>query len=203
MDLVPYDSEALSGLVAELMKLPGIGRKSAQRIAFHLLKAPKEETKALARAVEELKEKTRFCSVCFTLTERPDRCAICEQDGRDRSTICVVEEPSDALSLERTGEYHGRYHVLGGALSPLDGIGPEQLRIRELLERLKGNEVREIIVATNPTTEGETTALYLSKLIRPKGIKVTRIARGLPVGSALDLADEVTLKRSLEGRMEI
>jgi len=197
-----YDSDALTALVTEFMKLPGIGRKSAQRIAFYLLKAPEEEAKALARSVQELKEKIRLCSVCFTPTEK-DPCSICNHDGRERSMICVVEEPSDVLSLERTKEYRGLYHVLGGALSPLDGIGPEQLHIRELRERLEGDEIREVIVATNPTTEGETTALYLAKLIRPLGIRVTRIARGLPVGSALDLADEVTLKRSLEGRTEI
>jgi recombination protein RecR len=201
MEPVSYDSEALTVLVAELMKLPGIGRKSAQRIAFHLLKAPKDEALSLARAVEGLKEKVRLCSVCFTLTER-DPCSICRHDGRDRSVICVVEEPADALSLERTKEYRGQYHVLGGALSPLDGIGPDDLRFRELLARLEGDSVREVIVATNPTTEGEATALYLAKVIRPLGIRVTRIARGLPVGSALDLADEVTLKRSLEGRTE-
>jgi len=202
MEPVSYDSEALTVLVAELVKLPGIGRKSAQRIAFHLLKSPEEEALSLARAVEDVKRKVRLCSVCFTLTER-DPCAICQHDGRDRSTICVVEEPADALSLERTREYHGRYHVLGGALSPLEGIGPEQLRFRELLARLEGDSVREVIVATNPTTEGEATALYLAKIIRPLGIRVTRIARGLPVGSALDLADEVTLRRSLEGRTEL
>jgi recombination protein RecR len=202
MEPVSYDSLALTALVAELTKLPGIGRKSAQRIAFYLLKASEEEVRALARAVEDLKEKIRLCSVCFTLTEQ-DPCTICGHNGRERSVICVVEEPSDVLSLERTREYHGLYHVLGGALSPLDGIGPEQLRVRELLDRVKESKVREVIVATNPTTEGETTALYLAKLIRPLGAKVTRIARGLPVGSALDLADEVTLKRSLEGRTEI
>jgi recombination protein RecR len=202
MEPVAYDSEALTALVAEFMKLPGIGRKSAQRIAFHLLKAPKDEALSLAQAVEGLKEKVRLCSVCFTLTEK-DPCAICQHDGRDRGVICVVEEPADALSLERTKEYRGLYHVLGGALSPLDGIGPDQLRFRELLARLEGDSVREVIVATNPTTEGEATALYLAKVIRPQGIRVTRIARGLPVGSALDLADEVTLKRSLEGRTEL
>lgn len=202
MEPPSYDSLALTALVAELTKLPGIGRKSAQRIAFYLLKASEEEVRALARAVEDLKEKIRLCSVCFTLTEQ-DPCTICGHNGRERSVICVVEEPSDVLSLERTREYRGLYHVLGGALSPLDGIGPEQLRVRELLARVKGSKVREVIVATNPTTEGEATALLLSKLIRPLGAKVTRIARGLPVGSALDLADEVTLKRSLEGRTEI
>lgn len=202
MEPVSYDSEALTVLVAELMKLPGIGRKSAQRIAFYLLKASEEEALSLAQAVEGLKRKVRLCSVCFTLTER-DPCAICQHDGRDRGTICVVEEPADALSLERTREYHGRYHVLGGALSPLEGIGPDELRFRELLARLEGDSVREVIVATNPTTEGEATALYLAKIIRPLGIRVTRIARGLPVGSALDLADEVTLRRSLEGRTEL
>jgi len=202
MNATDLDSQALTHLLEELVKLPGIGRKSAQRIAFYLLKAPDEEAKALSRALSEIKEKIQFCSVCYTLTEK-DPCGICDNDGREHGMICVVEEPQDVLSLERTGEYRGLYHVLGGALSPLDGIGPEKLRFRELLDRLKENPVREVIVATNPTPEGEATALYLSKLIRPLGIQVTRIARGLPIGSALDLADEATLKRALEGRKEI
>ncbi len=184
------------------MRLPGIGRKTAQRLAFHLLKASPEEARSLAQAIVELKEKVGFCHRCFNVAEQ-DLCDICRDPKRDGTLICVVEEPNDLLAVERTSEYHGRYHVLQGRLSPLDGIGPDELRVQELMERIGEGGVREVIVATNPNAEGEATAVYLTKLIKPLGIKVTRIARGLPVGSDLEFSDEVTLARALEGRREI
>lgn len=192
----------LDELIQELSKLPGIGRKSAQRIAFYLLKIPKEEVIRLASTIESAKSKLRFCSTCFNLTE-VDPCAVCADTERDRATVCVVEEPSDVLALDRIKEYKGLYHVLQGAISPLDGIGPEKLKVRELVDRLKPGDIKEVILATNPDAEGEATAIYLAKLLSPLGVKVTRIARGLPVGSDLDYADEVTLSRALEGRKEI
>jgi len=197
-----FEPGSFERLVAEFSKLPGIGRKTAQRMAFHLMKAEKEEALSLARAITELKESVRYCSICHNITES-DPCRICADPGRDRSTICVVEEPSDVYAVERTGQYKGVYHVLGGALSPLDGVGPDDLRIKELMSRLGEGEVREVIIATNPNTEGEATATYLAKLIKPLGIKVTRIARGIPVGGDLEFADEVTLARALEGRKEL
>ena len=192
----------LDELIQELSKLPGIGRKSAQRIAFYLLKIPKEEVIRLASTIEAAKSKLKFCSTCFNLTE-VDPCTICADSERDRTTVCVVEEPSDVLALDRIKEYKGLYHVLQGAISPLDGIGPEKLKVKELVDRLKSGEVKEVILATNPDAEGEATAIYLGKLLSPLGVKVTRIARGLPVGSDLDYADEVTLSRALEGRKEL
>jgi recombination protein RecR len=192
----------LDELIAELSKLPGIGRKSAQRIAFHLLRTPRDDVTRLASTIEAAKQKLKFCSVCFNLTET-DPCPICVSPQRSRSAICVVEEPSDVLALEKTKEYTGLYHVLHGAISPLDGIGPEKLKVKELLERLNSQEVEEVILATNPDAEGEATAIYLAKLLRPLGVRATRIARGLPVGSDLDYADEVTLTRALEGRREL
>ncbi|MDZ7330923.1 MAG: recombination mediator RecR [candidate division KSB1 bacterium] len=185
--------------VDELSKLPGIGKKSAQRLVFYLLKIPREEVIALAKSLVEVKDKASYCSVCFTITET-NPCAICTDERRDRTTICVVEEANDVIALEKTGEYRGLYHVLGGALSPLDGIGPDDLKIKELLARLTG-DVKEVILANNPNVEGEATALYLSKLIKPLGIKITRIARGIPVGTDLEYADEITLMRALEGRI--
>ncbi len=192
----------LNELIVELSKLPGIGRKSAQRIAFHLLKTPRDEVTRLASTIESAKQKLKFCSTCFNLTET-DPCSICSSPQRSQTEICVVEEPSDVLALEKTKEYKGLYHVLHGAISPLDGIGPEKLKIKELLERLKSSTVEEVILATNPDAEGEATAIYLAKLLKPLGVRATRIARGLPVGSDLDYADEVTLTRALEGRREL
>jgi recombination protein RecR len=191
---------SLDKLVEEFSKLPGIGRKTAQRMAFYLLKVRKEEAEALASAIIQLKQKIRYCSVCFNITE-DDPCWICKGSKRQRDIICVVEEPNDVLALEKTKQYKGLFHVLGGVLSPLNGIGPDDLRIRELILRLK-NGIKEVIIATNPNVEGEATAIYLSKLIKPLGIRVTRIARGLPAGSDLEYADQVTLINALEGRVE-
>lgn len=194
-------SESISRLIDELAKMPGIGIKSAQRLAFYILKVPQETALSLAKAIREVKEKVRHCSICFNLTEE-DPCAICRNERRDPSTICVVEEANDVLALEKIGEYRGLYHVLGGALSPLDGVGPDDLHIKQLLDRLSQG-IKEIILATNPNVEGEATALYLMKLIKPLRIKVTRVARGLPVGGDLEYADQATLTRALEDRIEL
>ncbi len=194
-------SPSTDRLIEELRKLPGVGRKTAQRLAFHILKLPKEEAFNLSRAIEEAKERVRFCSVCFGITEK-DPCDICRDKTRDAALLCVVEEATDVFAFERTADYKGRYHVLGGSLSPLDGIGPDDLKLRELFDRVGRERVSEIIIATNPNAEGEATALYIAKSLKPTGVKVTRIARGLPVGSDIDLADEVTLSRSLHGRTE-
>lgn len=187
-------------LITKLADLPGIGTKTAQRLAFHIMKLPRDEALALAHAITEVKEKIRNCSRCFNLTE-VDPCVICSDPKRDRTIICVVENPSDVNAIEKAGVYRGIYHVLGGALSPLDNIGPDDIHIRELVGRL--NEINEIIVATNPTVEGEATATYIADLIGSTGVRITRIARGLPIGGDLELADKVTLARSLEGRMEM
>ena len=194
-------AEPLARLIDELKRLPGIGQKSAQRIAFHLERAPREEAERLATAIVDAKDKIRLCSICNNLTES-DPCAYCSDSGRDPAVVCVVETPYNAIAIEKTREFHGQYHVLHGALSPLQGIGPEQLKIKSLLERLKGG-VKELIIATNPNVEGEATAIYLSKLIKPLGVRVTRIAMGIPVGSELDFADEVTMLKAIEGRREI
>jgi len=194
-------SPALERLVGLLAKLPGLGPKSAARIALHILRAPKSEIDALVEALSEVKTRIRFCSVCFNLTEE-DPCLICRNLKRDRSLICVVETPGDVLMIEKTKGYRGLFHVLGGALSPLDGIAPENLRIQELLQRIDAS-VSEVILATNPTTEGDATALYLAQVLKPKGVRVTRIARGVPVGADLEHVDEVTLSKALEGRAEI
>jgi recombination protein RecR len=194
-------SESISKLIDELAKMPGIGPKTAQRLAFYILKIPGEEALALSEAIEAVKEKVRRCSICFNITEK-DPCAICQDDDRDATTICVVEEANDVLALEKMGEFKGRYHVLGGALSPLDGIGPDDLHIGELLGRLKDG-VREVILATNPNVEGEATALYLMKLIKPLKIRITRVARGLPMGGDLEYADQATLTRALQDRIEL
>jgi recombination protein RecR len=186
-------------LIEELNKLPGIGPKTAQRLTYFLLRAPQEQTQSLVEAIMAVKEQVGLCSVCQNITEA-DPCLICRSNGRDRSIICVVEEPLDILALERSQSYKGLYHVLHGVISPMDGVGPEELKIRELLARLKTSETTEIILATNPNLEGEATAMYLQRLISPLGIKLTRLARGLPFGSALEYADEVTLARALEGR---
>jgi recombination protein RecR len=194
--------EALARLVEQLSKLPTVGPKTAQRLALHVLRMPEDEVRQLAEALVEARSRVRPCSVCFHLTDT-DPCAICTSPTRDPSVLCVVEDSRDVLALERAREFRGRYHVLGGAISPLDGVGPEDLRIRELLDRLRTGQVREVIVATNPRVEGDATALYLARLIRPLGVKVTRLAHGLPVGADLEYADEVTLARALEGRREL
>jgi recombination protein RecR len=197
-----YSSKYLELLVEELTKLPSIGQKSAQRLAMHLLRVPKEDALRLAEAIRAVKERVGFCSQCGNFSES-DPCLICTDPARDGSLICVVEQPVDVLAFERTGQYRGRYHVLGGALSPLDGTHPEDLRIPQLLNRLKDGTVREIILATNPNVAGEATALYLSRLLGPLGVRVTRIARGVPMGSDLEYSDMVTLARALEGRREV
>jgi recombination protein RecR len=189
-------------LVDELGRLPGIGPKSAQRIAFYLLKAAPEDAKRLAKAVVEAKERVSWCRRCFNFAEG-DLCAYCRDDRRDATMLCVVEEPRDIVAVERTQEYRGRYHVLLGAISPIEGIGPEQLKVKELLARVADEGVQEVILATNPNIEGEATALYLAQLLKPLGLRVTRIASGLPVGGDLEYADEVTLGRALEGRREV
>ncbi len=201
--------DSLEKLIKEFSKLPGIGKKTAQRMAFYVLKSKKEVAEALAQALLEVKEKVHYCSVCFNITEE-DPCSICKDQKRDRSVICVVEEANDVVALENTNQYKGLFHVLGGVLSPLDGIGPDDLKIKELLLRLKGSkdpasrekQVKEVILATNPNTEGEATAIYIARLIKPLGIKVTRIARGLPAGGDLEYADQVTLANAIEGRIE-
>jgi recombination protein RecR len=199
---VAYYPEPVARLIDALQRLPGIGPKTAQRLTFFLLKRPAAEVRELGDALTAMKEKITYCRVCFNVTDE-DPCRICEDPRRDPNVICVVEEPNDLLAMERTGEYRGRYHVLLGALSPLDGIGPDDLRIRELLARLDGKEMAEVILATNPNVEGEATALYLAKLLRPLAVRITRIARGLPVGGDLEYADQVTLSKALEGRREI
>jgi recombination protein RecR len=193
--------KSVENVIAELEKLPGIGPKSAQRLTYHLLNAPKEYSASLAAAVAELKEKTIICNTCFNIAEE-DPCNICASKGRDRSQIMVVEDPLDVLALEKSHSFRGLYHVLHGTIAPLDNIGPDEIRIRELLPRLKNDEVKEIILATNPSVEGESTAMYIQKLLTPLGVSITRIARGLPVGGDLEYADEVTLTRAVEGRRE-
>ncbi|HZT68626.1 MAG TPA: recombination mediator RecR [Terriglobia bacterium] len=192
----------LARLIDELKRLPGIGQKSAQRIAFHLERAPREDVQRLAEALLDAKDKVRLCSICNNLTES-DPCEFCTDPRRDPETICVVETPYNVVSVEKAHEFRGRYHVLHGALSPLQGIGPEQLKLKNLIDRLKDGTVRELIIATSPTVEGEATAVYLAKLVKPLGVKVTRIAMGIPVGSDLEFADEVTMVRALEGRREM
>lgn len=194
-------SESLGRLVSLLSRLPGIGRKTAGRLAFHILKMPIEEARELAETIIAVKEKVGTCSICCNISET-DPCAVCTDGRRDRSMICVVEEANDIISLEKAEDFHPLYHVLGGRLSPLDGIGPDDLNIKQLLARLDGS-VKEVIVATNPDVEGEATAMYLNKLIHPFGVKVTRIARGLPVGGDLEYADGVTITRALQGRQEL
>ncbi|HXS82890.1 MAG TPA: recombination mediator RecR [Methylomirabilota bacterium] len=197
-----YSSKYLELLIAELEKLPSIGLKSAQRLALHLLRVPKEDALRLAEAIKAVRERVGFCTTCGNFSET-DPCALCGDPRRDTKVLCVVEQPVDVLAFERTGQFNGRYHVLGGALSPLEGTSPEQLRIRELLSRLRGGEVKEVILATNPNVNGEATALYLSKLLTPLGVRVTRIARGVPMGSDLEYSDQVTLARALEGRRDV
>jgi recombination protein RecR len=193
---------ALAALIEELVRLPGIGPKTAQRLAFHLLKVPREEAAALAEAVVALKDRTRFCARCYNIAEE-ELCGVCRDPRRDGQLLCVVEEVNDLLAVEKSREYRGLYHVLGGSLSPLEGRGPDQIRGKEMVARLEAGGVREVILATNPNVEGEATALYLLRLLKPFPVKVTRIARGLPMGGDLEYADEVTLARALEGRREI
>ena len=188
-------------LIQELNKLPGIGPKSAQRLTYHIVRLSREEARALAEAILALKEMALFCSRCYNIADK-DPCEICSDPQRDTSEICVVEEPLDVLTIERTGCYRGLYHVLHGVISPINGVGPEDLRIRELLGRLQGEDVKEIILATNPTLEGEATAMYIRRLVAPLGIKITHLARGLPVGGDLEYADETTLSRAFQGRQE-
>jgi recombination protein RecR len=197
-----YYPEPVARVIEALQRLPGIGPKTAQRLAFFLLKRPADEVNGLADSLNQLKALIVHCSVCFNVTQE-DPCRICRDPQRDARSLCVVEEPNDLLALERTGGFRGRYHVLLGALSPLDGIGPEDLKVRELLVRLEREPVEEIILATNPSVEGEATAIYLAKLLKPLSVRITRIARGLPVGGDLEYADEVTLSKALEGRRDM
>jgi recombination protein RecR len=189
-------------LIDELGRLPGVGPKSAQRIAFYLLKLPRDDALRLARSITEVKDRVSFCTRCFNIAEG-DECMICTDTKRDTTLLCVVEEPRDIVAVEKTGEFRGRYHVLQGAISPIEGIGPDQLKVKELLERLDAESIEEIILCTNPNIEGEATAMYLSRLLQPLGVKTTRIESGLPVGGDLEYADELTLGRALEGRREV
>lgn len=194
--------EPVTRLIEAFSQLPGIGPKTASRLTYYLLRRPPEQSQALAEALRALKEKTVFCATCFNITELSP-CAVCRDEGRDRSMLCVVEEPLDVLALERTGEFRGLYHVLHGVISPVDGIGPDELRISELMARLRAEPAREVLLATNPNLEGEATAMYLARLLQPTGVRLTRLARGLPVGGDLEYADAVTLSRALQGRQEI
>jgi recombination protein RecR len=195
-------SPSVTRLIDELKRLPGIGQKTAQRLAFFLLRVDRDQALALSDAIRDAKEKIRFCSICNNITDA-DPCLYCASASRAKNVICVVEEPTNIIAVEKTRTFGGTYHVLGGSLSPLQGIGPDQLKIKSLIERLKGGAVEEIIIATNPTAEGEATAVYLSKLIKPLGVRVTRIAMGIPVGSDLEYADEVTMMKAMEGRREL
>ncbi len=194
--------EPIAKLISQLTRLPGVGPKTAQRLAFHIIGMETAQVRELARSMVDAKESMKFCSVCYNISDR-DPCVICQDDRRDTSTICVVSDPKDVVAMERTREYRGLYHVLHGAIIPGEGIGPDQLKIRELIARMKDDEIKEIILATNPNIEGETTAMYLARLLKPFGIRVTRIAHGLPVGGDLEYADEVTLLKALEGRREL
>jgi len=199
---MPDFAEPIANLVEQLKRLPGIGQKTAQRLAFHILRADREEAESLAAAILGAKNNLRECSICNNVTDT-DPCLYCRNPARGQKTICVVEEPHNVVAVEKTRGYNGLYHILGGALAPLNGVGPDQLNIKSLLARLKGGAVEEIIIATNPTTEGEATAVYLSKLIKPLGVRVTRIGMGIPVGSDLEYADEVTMSKAMEGRREL
>jgi len=197
-----YYAKSLTKLINELSKLPGIGSKSAQRLAFHILSLDNSEAGALAAAIIEAKQSMRYCSICGNLTDT-DPCFICADSSRDPGTICVVESPKDVAAMERIREYKGLYHVLHGSISPMDGIGPDEINLKSLIVRLQQNDVEEIILATNPNIEGEATAMYISRLIKPSGIKVTRIAHGIPIGGDLEYTDEVTLLKAIEGRREL
>lgn len=196
-----YHVPPLERLVEQFERLPGIGHKSAQRLAYHMLAIPREDAEAFAQAIIDAHEKIHYCKVCCNLTDS-ELCPVCRSESRDRSVICVVEDPRDVFALERTNEYNGLYHVLHGTISPLSGVGPDQLRVKEFLARLTDGSVKEIIMATNPTVEGEATAMYISRLVKPLGIRVTRLAYGIPVGGDLEYADEITLTRAMEGRQE-
>lgn len=202
MSGVGYQVAPLSRLIEQFERLPGIGRKSAQRLAYYVLQLSKKDAEDFAQAILDAHEKIHYCKVCCNLTDQ-ELCPVCRSEGRDKSVICVVEDPRDVMALERTHEFKATYHVLHGAISPLGGIGPDQLCIKELLERIQAGGVREVIMATNPTVEGEATAMYISRLLKPLGVKVTRLAYGIPVGGDLEYADEVTLTRALEGRSEM
>ena len=197
-----YYAKSLSKLIAELSKLPGIGGKTAQRLAFHILSLPESEVRALADSIIQAKTSMHYCSVCGNLTDT-DTCSVCADSSRDHSVICVVESPRDVSAMERVREFTGVYHVLNGAISPMDGVGPEDINLRSLIVRLQESDIKEVILATNPNIEGEATAMYIARLIKPAGIKVTRIAHGLPVGGDLEYADEVTLSKAMEGRREL
>lgn len=197
-----YGIKSLTRLTEHFEKLPGIGKKTAQRLAFHVLRMPREEAEDFADSIMDVREKVGECEICKNITDSV-RCSICEDEMRDKTTICVVESPRDVFAIEKTKEYNGMYHILGGLLSPIEGVGPDSLYIKELLSRLEDGTVKEIIMATNPTVEGEATAMYISRLLKPLGIKVTRLAYGIPVGGNLEYADEVTLYRAIEGRNEI
>jgi recombination protein RecR len=199
---MPDFAEPLARLITEFKRLPGIGQKSAQRIAFHVLRASREDAEHLAQAVLDVKDKLGLCSVCHNISES-DLCVYCSDPNRDNKVVCVVEEPHNIVGIETTRQFNGRYHVLHGALSPLRGIGPESLKIKSLVERIGQGEIQEIIAATNPTVEGEATAVYMARLLKPLGVKVTRIAMGIPVGSDLEFADEVTISKAMEGRREM
>ncbi len=202
MDMNPETTtDSISRLIQELARLPGIGPKSAQRLTYYLLRAPDEQAKSLADALLSLRQNTKLCSICFNISDA-NQCPICRNSERDGNKICIVEQPQDILALEHIGAYRGLYHVLHGAISPTEGVGTDDIRIKELLSRLRGNQLDEVIIATNPTLEGETTAMYLNKIITPLGIRVTRLAMGLPFGTELEYADDVTLTRALEGRQE-
>jgi len=202
MEHNPYTTDTVSKLIETLSSLPGIGPKSAQRLAYYLLRAPEEQTKNLGQAILSLKQKTQLCSKCFNIADS-ETCPICRSRDRVKDKICIVEQPQDILALEHVGVYKGLYHVLHGAISPTEGVGTDDIKVNELIERLKDGSVEEVILATNPTVEGETTAMYLQRLIAPLRIKVTRLARGLPFGTELEYADDVTLSRALEGRQEL
>ncbi len=199
---MPIHAEPIERLINELTKLPGIGRKTAARLAFHILRIPKREAQELARGIIDVKEKIQLCSVCFDLTDR-DPCRICRDSRRNDEVICVVEEPNDLMAIEGAGDFRGKYHVLHGTLSPLEGIGPEDIKAKELLKRLEVGKVKEVIMATNPNVEGGATALYLTELIRPLGVRVTRIAYGIPMGGDIEYTDGETLAKALEGRREV
>lgn len=195
-------SGPISRLIEEFSKLPGVGRKTAQRLAFHVINMNMNDVEALSKAIVEAKKQIKYCSICYNITDK-DPCSMCSNKNRDSGIICVVEDPRDVAAMEKTKEFHGQYHVLNGVISPMDGIGPDMIRVKELIQRLGNQEVREVIMATNPTIEGEATAMYIARLLKPMGIKVTRIAHGLPVGGDLEYADEVTITKALEGRREI